>query len=168
MKEIPLTQNKVALVDDCDYEFLMQWKWYACKYKHTYYAVRSGFRESRKFNKVWMHRVLLELSDNNKLQGDHKDRNGLNNQRNNLRISNQSQNNANRKYSHPSRSSKYIGVTYRIKRKRYEAVIGVNHKKLYLGMYYNEIDAAKAYNNAAIKYFGEFARLNEIPMQLNA
>lgn len=59
MKEIPLTQGKVALVDDDDFEWLSQFKWYAVKFGRTFYAVRQAPRVNGKQRKIWMHREVL-------------------------------------------------------------------------------------------------------------
>lgn len=98
MKLIPLTQGKFAQVDDEDYDYLMQWKWYTKKGRNTFYAVRSIFtrtKEGKKSSKrVYMHRDLLNIQDSNILV-DHIDCNGLNNQSNNIRECTMKQNQAN-------------------------------------------------------------------------
>ena len=92
---------------------------------------------------------------------DHKDRNGLNCQRYNIRLATYSQNGSNRKLSD---NKKYLGV-HKINtglRQKWVVKITHNKKKLHIGTFYSENDAVKAYNEAAIKYHGEFARLNKI------
>lgn len=88
MKLIPLTQGKFALVDDEYYEYLHQWKWCAHRQKHTFYAVRNIVSNGKKKTHA-MHRELLNSGI---LYIDHKDGNGLNNQRDNLRIASRGQN----------------------------------------------------------------------------
>ena len=155
MKEIQLTQGKVALVDDEDYEYLMQWKWYAAKSRKTYYAQRG-----RNPN-IKMHRVLMNTPDD--MQVDHIDHNGLNNQKSDMRNCTLIENNRN--ISARGRS-KYLGVSFtstRVKGKKYEyiaASIRVNRKAISLGNHKTEEAAARAYDEAAKKYFGEFANLN--------
>lgn len=173
MKLIPLSQSGknagkyFAIVDDEDYSFLMQWKWAigTSKSSKNIYAVRSHSPKQ-------MHRVILKLTDKNKFV-DHIDHNGLNNQKNNLRIATSSENNKNTK---SSGFSKYLGValhkqriiSFRKKTNDYverlyvywQANIRINGKNINLGTFKNEIDAAQAYNNAAIKYHGEFANIN--------
>jgi len=163
MKEIILTQNKVTLVDDEDYEYLNHWKWYAYKYKKgtTYYAGRNTSRKLGSQKRIPMHNQLLGYQDNNII--DHKDGNGLNNQKTNIRFCTFSQNSRNKKgFS----SSNYKGVYKKLNRpnriKCYEASIYFNNKSHYLGSFKTPQEAAIAYNKAAILNFGEFARLNNI------
>ncbi|MCJ7828762.1 MAG: AP2 domain-containing protein [Dehalococcoidia bacterium] len=156
MKTIPLTQGKFAIVDDCDFEWLNQWKWIA-----TWDEKRDYWRVVRKEDKetIYMHRAILGLEKNDGIKSDHKDHNGLNNQRYNLRKCTDTQNRYNQK---PQRwhSSKYKGVSWSKKEKRWKARITYNSKDYRLGCYKNEIDAAKVYDIAAKKLFGEFAYLN--------
>jgi len=155
MKEIKLSQGKVALVDDEDYEYLNQWKWYAHKNGNTYYVNRD-VRHGRYREKISMHRFIMNTPK--KLQVDHIDHNGLNNQKNNLRNCTRSQNQRNKIAS--LKSSKYLGVSKRDN--SYKAIITDNGKKYYLGTFHSEIEAAASYNEAAKKYHKEFANLNKI------
>jgi hypothetical protein len=91
---------------------------------------------------------------------DHKYGDGLDNRKINLRIATEAQNRYNRRKTSKRTSSKYKGVYYKKQCSKYCAVIGCNGKKTFLGHFDNEIDAAKAYDEAAKKLFGEFARLN--------
>ena len=162
MKEIQLTQGKVALVDDEDYEYLNQFKW--CLRGTglgNFYAIR-GFRKSKNNNitgSISMHRQLMKPEKGYVI--DHLDGNTLNNQKSNLRICTQSQNCSNQKISILNTSG-YKGVLYNKKNKRYYARITVNRRLFSLGGYICIKEAASAYNNAAQKYHGEFAKLNEI------
>lgn len=152
MKTIKLTQGKVALVDDSDYEYLNQWKWCAHKDHNMFYASRS-FRGKT----IIMHRVIMNAKKGELI--DHRDRYGLNNQRGNLRFCTCSQN-AKNKISHGT--SKYLGVCLHKISRKWQADIVINNRKKYLGSYACEKDAAKAYNKAALKYHEEFANLNLI------
>jgi hypothetical protein len=164
MKEIKLSQrckksknnHLSALVDDADFEYLNQWKWFAHKSPHgTYYAARNDSGKTIK-----MHRIILGLTDPNIL-GDHKDGNSLNNQRSNLRECTHSQNNRNCK-KYKEGTSKYKGVHYHKKNDNFMARITDNGKTIYLGSFINEVDAGKAFNIAAQRIHGEFANLNII------
>jgi hypothetical protein len=160
MKEIVLKSGEVTLVDDEDFEFLNQWKWYK---SGSGYATRSeGTRRVRTF--FWMHRVVLGTP--NGMLTDHKDRNKLNNQRSNLRICTPSQNGMNILFHH-RKGSRFKGVHVRNDRpnKYYRASIYVNGKSISRTFPFTregEILAGKAYNELAKKYFGEFACLNPL------
>ena len=155
MKRIALTQGKFALVDDEDFDWLNQWKWYFAK---PGYAKRDeGGRKNRKH--VLMHRLIMSTP---KEKGtDHIDGNGLNNQRNNLRNASILENNRNL-LSRKDNKSGFKGVYWHSAIKRWAAQIKFNGKQLYLGSFNSKIEAAKTYNQAAIKYYGSFACLNKL------
>lgn len=160
MKEIKLTKGQVALVDDEDYEYLNQWKWQAHESYNNFYAMRS-YSENNKTKHVLMHRLIMKTKTGYDV--DHIDHNGLNNQKNNLRNCSRSDN---LKNNTPRGRSRYMGVRYQSERKNgkvYEYIcsqITVNGKWMHLGLFKTEEDAAMAYDNAARKYFGEYANLN--------
>ena len=160
MKEIQLTQGKVALVDDEDFEYLNQWRW--CLRGtglSKSYAIR-GFRKSKTCNitgSISMHRQLMRPEKGYVI--DHVDGNTLNNQKSNLRICTQSQNCRNQKIG-KSNTSGYKGVSYNKGQGKYNSRIKFNKKSIHLGCFVNLKDAARAYNSAAVKYHGEFAKLN--------
>lgn len=161
MKQIALTQGKYAIVDDADYEMLMQFKWFAHKATtaKSFYAIHSGAYNNGKQKATKMHRLIMGVNDP-MVHIDHKDGNGLNNQRDNLRICTKADNLRNRpKYVG---ASKYKGVCYKQSNKKWVAQISVNGKPTHLGYFNNQQDAAKAYNEAATKHHGEFALLNII------
>ncbi len=149
-KQITLTQGKVAIVDDGDFEFLNQWKWFY----HQGYAVRN-------IGKKYLHMHRLLANTPNGKETDHKDGNTLNNTRRNLRICSTRQNSMNR-ISRKNSSSKFKGVTWHCGDRKWQAQITLKSKLLYLGSFITEKAAALAYNIAAKKYFGRFAKLNVI------
>lgn len=156
MKPIWLTKEQFTMVDDADYDWLNQWKWCINSGKYTFYAKRA-IKDPLKGQKIiLMHRVILGVIDS-KIDVDHKDSNGLNNQRSNLRIATRSQNQANKRSS-KNGTSKYLGVCWDKQHKKWEARI----KSKRIGQYSDELEAAKCYNEAAIKAHGEFANLNKI------
>lgn len=152
-RQIPLTQGKVAWVDEADYDWLIQWKWYAYKSGNTFYAGRK----KGNYNRLSMHRLINSTPDG--VLTDHKDGNGLHNWRDNLRDATRRQNACNKKSGKGS-SSAFLGVMWNKRAKKWEARIKVNGKYRMLGMYKCEADAARAYDVHAIKYHKEFARPN--------
>jgi hypothetical protein len=159
MKQIPLTQGQFALVDDEDYERVNQFKWYYImmnKNTGLCYA-RRHMNISGKDNIVYLHRFILGIS-NGKSKIDHKDGNGLNNQRSNIRISTHGQNLLNRG-SQTGASSKYKGVCFENFTKSYRMQITIKGKTI-RSRFKNEIEAAKEYDRLAKILHGEFANLN--------
>ena len=147
--------KKEVFVDDDIYDAVSIHKWFVVKRCQTFYAGRWVKRKC-----VLMHRFIMNLTERNELC-DHADHNGLNNQRDNLRKCNFTQNCSNNTSSR-SGSSKYLGVSWDKKRSKWAANLTTNRKKLFLGRYENEVDAALAYNTAAIKIHGNFSNPNNI------
>ena len=156
MKRIPLTQGKVALVDDDFYEYLNQFKWCVKKNRDTFYAIRHVMKKGNT-KRIWMHREILNSPEG--MLTDHRDGDGLNNQRSNLRVCSHVQNNRNRRMRLDN-SSGYKGVQWRKDREKWRAIIKVGQKLKHIGNFTSKIEAAKAYDKAAKKYFGKFAKLN--------
>jgi hypothetical protein len=153
VRRIPLTRGKFALVDARDYYRLVKFTWYASEpTKNTFYAARS-----RNGKKVTMHRVIMNPPGH--LFVDHIDRNGLNNAKNNLRLCTPAQNRCNT-FSSKVGTSKYKGVNWNKRIKKWGALIQLNRKIYQLGYFSNEIDAARAYDKKAKVLHGEFAYLN--------
>lgn len=156
MKKIALTQGRHTLVDDEDYKILKKDKWHYFKNAAgNEYAVKSR-RPSEGGGSIYMHRVIMNPSGS--MDVDHQDGDGLNNQKYNLRICSRSGNLANRKLM--NHSSTYKGVSWYKPTKKWRSQIKVNGNKIHLGYFNSEIDAGGAYDDAAIKYHGEFARTN--------
>jgi AP2 domain-containing protein len=153
MKEIELTRGKLAMVDNGDYDELIQWEWTANLSKGKWYARRHlGNRKYMSMHRQIMGNILG-------VDFDHKDGNGLNNQRHNLRECTHIQNMQNGLIK-SNNTSGYKGVSWYKNYGKWLSRIVVNRQRVCLGYFDDIIDAAMAYDNAAKKYFGEFARTN--------
>lgn len=159
MKLIPLTQNKFAQVDDEDFQYLNQWKWYAVKDGNTFYPVRAKWNGSTQ-DRIRMYNAIMNTPNN--LLIDHADGNGLNCQKNNMRFATRSQNGMNRNKQKSKTSSKYKGCSWVASRNKWQSNIQINGKLITLGRFKTEIEAAITYNMAAINHYGEFAKINSI------
>jgi hypothetical protein len=145
-KQIQLSMGKFAIVDDDDYEWLIQWKW---SYDGRYAQRRVGIR---------MHRVIVQASDG--IEVDHINGDPLDNRRCNLRAANSTQNKCNCGKRNMPTTSHYKGVSWHMQRKCWVAQIAIDRRHIYLGLFQSEIEAAKAYDDAARHYHGAFARTN--------
>lgn len=157
--EISLTQGQVTVIDDVDAD-LATLRWYANKGKQrkTFYAQREirrpdGGRKIERLHQVIAARMGIVGAP------DHIDRNGLNNRRDNLRSASGGQNNANQAVR-ADNTSGYKGVCWDKRREKWQANIRTNGKKRHLGYFDDPVEAAKAYDQAALAAFGEFAVLN--------
>lgn len=155
MKKVPLTQGYEAIVDDDDYEIVSRYKW------HTHITRDGRIYANRKGPKgkapISMHRFLMSALKGQMV--DHKNTDGLDNRRENLRFCTRSQNQWNQKPVNYG-TSKYKGVCRSTTPGKWRAYIRVNDRGRSLGAYWTEEEAAKAYDEAARRYFGEFARPN--------
>ena len=159
MKEIKLTQGKVALVDDEDFEYLNQFKWFAVKDKCTFYAIRNARKEDGTRTTVKMHRIVMKTPEG--MEVDHKDGDGLNCQKYNMRNCTHAQNMINKKIGVIG-TSKFKGVCWYPNYKKWRVQITMKNKKISLGYYSSEKEAALIYNGKAVELHGEFARINII------
>jgi hypothetical protein len=160
MREVKLLHGEIALIDDEDYERVSQYRWYAHNKKtdHTLYA-RSSMKIDGVFKTALMHRFIMNLQDGERV--DHRNRNGLDNQKSNLRRCTNQQNSHNSKFHKTEHNtSRYKGICFLRNRNAWSARIVVNYKSIYIGYYKDETDAARAYDAKARELFGEFAFLN--------
>lgn len=157
-KEIPLSQGKVALVDDEDFERINRHKWFAHK-KTTgkFYAVRNiGQIPHRRLTS--MHREVMNAPQGLEVDHVHSD-DTLDNRKANLRLATHSQNKCNVKRRADNKSG-YKGVSWSKQKNKWQAHIESKGKQINLGLFTNLVDAAIAYDKAAKELHGEFASLN--------
>lgn len=157
-RTIELTQGQVTIVDAEDYDWLMQWKWFAAwnTRTKTFYVQRNVVRDGMSNGVIQMQRQILGLEQGDKRKGDHADGNTLDNRRSNLRIATHAQNRAN---SRTSCASGLKGAYFKKASKRWQGQIRVNGVCLNLGYYDSAAEAHAAYTRAAKEHFGEFARV---------
>jgi hypothetical protein len=152
--EIKLTQGQVAVIDAADLHLVFGFKWRAHRGLDTFYAVTWMPRPSRKM--ISMHRLILGVTDRN-LVCDHRDGEGLNNRRGNLRACTHGENLRNSRLSRRS-SSGLKGAHFHPRDKVWVGAIRVNNKQIHLGTFKTKEDAHDAYCVASKKYHGEFGR----------
>lgn len=164
MKTIPLNPlnlGLVVMVDDDDYEYLSQWHWNAQVQKETAYAVRTTKGPKQKDIKYRMHRVIMNAPDG--VFVDHVDGDGLNCRKENMRFCTRAQNQQNKMKVSKNR---FKGITEHKPRGAWkknfpwQARIRVERKLISLGYFATDEEAARAYDAAALKYFGPFAKVN--------
>ena len=169
MKKIKLTQGQVAIVDDIDYGRLSQYKWFAHKDLNSgnFYAVR-WVKKNKMGDRsiISMARDILGLKKGDKRIVDHISHETLRNVRSNLRVCTHQENMCNMRNQKTRNgvkcTSPFKGVYWHIASSRWMAQIGYNGKKIYLGIFESEIQAARSYNTAASELFGRFAYLNNV------
>lgn len=158
MKEIPINEDFKAIVDDEDYLTLSKFKWRAFILRHTTYIVRGEWSKSeRRSITIYMHRQILGLLPEQFV--DHINGIGWDNRRSNLRICTRSENQRNMKLYSDSRT-KFKGVDFHKKAKKFRARIVIEGKQKHLGLFDTPEAAHAVYCTAAIENFGQFARFN--------
>jgi hypothetical protein len=159
MKQIILKSqkygNQICYYNDLDHDVLSNYKWSLSKGRNTFYCRTNAPHPIRGTQGFGMHQLLMGFPK----CVDHKDRNGLNNTRDNLRSTSVQNNNRNATKQR-NNTTGYRGVDYNKNHKSFRARVNINRKSVYCRYFKTAEEAAKAYNEAAIKYFGEFANLN--------
>lgn len=161
MVEVPLRNGMVALVDDEDAPRIMEHRWSANRIGRIWYAIRRVGTSAPGKNEcktILMHREILGATERSLV--DHANRDGLDNRRANLRLANRSENAANM-VAHRDNRSGFKGVFWNTSKGKWEPRIYVRGKAIWLGRYSDKEEAARVYDDAARREFGEFARPNK-------
>jgi hypothetical protein len=149
-----------TLIDDKDLNKVKDYKWRVDTYG---YVIANQFdHDKKRLPNLKMHRLIVDAEENEIV--DHADGNPLNNRRFNLRICTQAQNLANKRkqtYKRGASTSKYKGVYFDKQMKKWRARVTFNKKTIHVGLFVNELDAAKAYDRKAKEVFGEYALTNK-------
>jgi len=156
-RKIPLGEGRFTIVDQKDFYWLNNFHWTVTGNDEHIYAVRNVIKSGAKTTALRLHREIMNSPKG--LIVDHKNNNTLDNRRANLRVATHSQNNFNCR-KRKNTSSRFIGVSFDKHKTVWTAYISFHRERIWLGCFKTEIDAAKAHDQAAKKYHGEFARLN--------
>lgn len=163
-KTIVLTQGKLAIVSDEDFEWASQFRWYAhnhpSKSRDNWYARRNPPAvNGRVRGSIYLHREIARRAGlPSSPRYDHRNGDGLDNQRGNIRPCTQSQNLANMRKFLGTGSSRFKGVSWSRQHGKWGAKVQVNQKQIWLGLFATEEAGHRAYATAAKNYFGEFSR----------
>jgi hypothetical protein len=164
VKRIPLTRGLFALVDDEDFERVNRFKWYASEDAGRWYAIRRVRIGPKKTRGISLHRFLMSTPDG--LETDHINGDRLDNRKQNLRVCTRLENSRNcgKRRPNGTATSDFVGVFRQTRSanrpKPWRSKIRVDGHDMYLGWFDTDSAAARAYDEAAKKHFGEFARLN--------
>jgi hypothetical protein len=160
MKEIELTRDKVALVDDEVFEMINKKRWYAT---HFGYASRKSTKKEKANGApsvTYMHRQITNAGKEKDV--DHINGNRLDNRKENLRVCSRSENLRNQKRKSPSKTSVYKGVCLVKNTQKWRSYIYYDEKAHHLGTFDSETKAALAYNKSALEHYGEYALINKV------
>lgn len=147
-----------------NYEKLKSLKWHLCPRRDKtgkYYAISTNVIQTD-YKTVYLHRYLMSDYDIQGKEIDHINNNTHDCRIKNMRVTTRAQNGRNQIVKRSNNTTGFKGVSYIKRSSKYMAYIMIDHKMIYLGMFINKIMAAMAYNTAAVKYHGEYARLNTI------
>lgn len=153
---VPLSQGLYALIDACDWPKIAAHTWCAYRSRRTHYAQRAVYAGGQSTT-LKMHRLIAGVPDG--VDVDHKNGNGLDNRRRNLRAATQTQNNGNRRL-HSNNTSGFKGVSWHKRGAKWLASIRINQRAQHLGLFTDPVEAAHAYDSAARLHFGEFSAVN--------
>lgn len=156
-RKIPLGEERFAIVDPLIFYCLNKFHWTCDGKGDLIYAVRREILAHRG-RVVRMHRLIMKAPEG--VLVDHQNLNTLDNRLANLRLATREQNMHNRRKTRRDTTSRFIGVHLEKDKNVFRVNITNEGKKIYIGRFKNEIDAARAHDRAALKYHGQFARLN--------
>ena len=159
MKRIPLTQDYEVIVGNQDFAYLSQWKWHAHPHGQTVYAQTNLPNGDGTFRTCRMHRMIMKATESQKV--DHRDGNGLNNVRSNLRFTTFAGNQRNKGMSSNNKSG-FKGVSWNKHQQQWVAQITAGGNPKHLGYFDDPRVAALTYDAAAVELHGEFAKTNEM------
>jgi len=154
-----MSQPRYAKVDTADYKRLRKYEWFAIKKGKLYYVRRhASGGKTKNGTLVYLHQEIIDVPRGMVI--DHINHDPMDNRCENLRPATHSQNICHRRKRSDAKTSKYKGVSWRKDSRKWVARITFEKKGIHLGLFRNESDAARAYDDAAKKYHGEFACLN--------
>jgi hypothetical protein len=159
-RRIDLGEGEWTILDAVDYYRFGSLKWTINGNGRKFYATRFVKIGPGKTKTLRLHREIMQAPKD--LLVDHKNGDGLDNRRTNLRLATRSQNMYNKPKTKSKTSSRFIGVSFDKGRRKWETRIYYQKRKIWLGRFDDEIDAARAYDKAALEYHKEFARLNNV------
>ena len=155
---VPLTRGYEAIIDAADVPIVAGFNWVASVKSHTTYAIRTDRLDGKRCS-VLLHRFILGIMDRRDLEVDHKNCNGMDNRRDNLRLATRSQNNQNRRIGIRNTSG-FKGVSWDNGRRKWIATIKIHGRSKRIGQFSTPETAATAYAIASARIHGEFGRLH--------